>query len=575
MTFVNIEINQDQAADVGKFEAENLSKGVSLHWLQNGFLSELKTRGKDEKSTIRDIEDLTKESGIFRAKGEQVTCAIGGSYGVSYIDCLFGEDNVGPTSIVVVHSFEWGNTVGDILDTIAEYCEREKLDPKRFYVWMDFLCTNLQRLVETKDTKNWNQQKQFEAAVGKIKAICDKSEELKVLALMSPWHSPVLLNHVWSIYEMYHYVNYADRDVVKFAMPPEERNNMIRSAVFNEDGLNQLLTMVNEIDVAKIGEVQGHDSSETEAILGLIRIGPGIEEVNNWIKDWSLDCLVGEICGVQTIVTEEDIDRLCSQVAPIMMQNGSYNQAYHLFKKSLGIREKKGDKEAAHIASMFQNIGIVLQKMDEFDESMTYLKRALMVLKEKHGLYHIDTAECYKSIGDVHFALEDFEKALETYQMCQSLEEKVCGINHSRTATAYHNVGKVLNAAGRADESLVYFQQALTIREDIHGNNNVDVAATYIGIGGAFTDKNDHDEALKYYISALAIYEAIYGDKDAETAACCNSIAMAYCDRHDYEMSLPFFERTIKIYEETLGKSHPYTEVARDSYEEVRKLHEI
>lgn len=91
MTFVNIEKNQDQAADVGKFEAENLFKGVSLHWLQNGFLSELKTRGKDEKSTIRDIEDLTKESGIFRAKGEQVTCAIGGSYGASYIDCLFGE----------------------------------------------------------------------------------------------------------------------------------------------------------------------------------------------------------------------------------------------------------------------------------------------------------------------------------------------------------------------------------------------------------------------------------------------------------------------------------------------------
>ena len=65
------------------------------------------------------------------------------------------------------------------------------MDPKRFYVWMDFLCTNLQRLVETKDTKNWNQQKQFEAAVGKIKAICDKSEELKVLALMRYVKNPI------------------------------------------------------------------------------------------------------------------------------------------------------------------------------------------------------------------------------------------------------------------------------------------------------------------------------------------------------------------------------------------------
>ena len=105
------------------------------------------------------------------------------------------------------------------------------------------------------------------------------------------------------------------------------------SEAFNEDGLNQLLNMVNNIDVAKINKKQR--DSEEEAVLDLIRAGPGIEEVNGWVKDWVQDCLVDEICGEQKIVSMEDVDRLCSQVAPILMQSGGYNQAFRLFQKSL------------------------------------------------------------------------------------------------------------------------------------------------------------------------------------------------------------------------------------------------
>ena len=560
MTYVHISKTTNQA---------NISRGVSLHWLKHGFMSELKSNGKDEKSTVKDLDDLKKDSGIIRQKGQNITCPVDGNYGTSYVDRLVGQDNVGPTTILLLHSHAWKNTVGDILDTISEHCESENLDPKSMYIWIDFLCSNLNRIAELKRIKSWKPPEQFENTVGKLKSICGKAKDVKILTCMSPWHNIILLTNIWSIYEMYHYVNYADDDEidVKFVMPHEEKKNMIRSAVFNEDGLNQLLNMVNNIGVAKINKKQR--DSEEEAVLDLIRAGPGIEEVNGWVKDWVQDCLVDEICGEQKIVSMEDVDRLCSQVAPILMQSGGYNQAFRLFQKSLSIREKN-EENAHRKATVCQNIGIVLQKMDELDESLTYLKKAIILLKKEHGIYHVDTADCYNSIGDVHHALDDFERSLEMYQMAQSIEEKLHGMNHSRTAKAFHNIGKVMNAAQRPDEALVYFQQALAIHEGIHGRNNVDIAETYRSIASAFTNKDEHGEAILNYKNALAIYEEIFGDTDAETAACCNSLAMAYCDRHDYELSWPYFERSIKIYEEVLGKSHPHTQVARESYEEVK-----
>lgn len=110
------------------------------------------------------------------------------------------------------------------------------------------------------------------------------------------------------------------------------------------------------------------------------------------------------------------------------------------------------------------------------------------------------------------------------------------------------------------------------IREDIHGRNSLDVAETYCCIASACTNKDEHGEAIDNYKSALAIYDDLFGDTDAKTASCCNSLAMVYCDRHDYERSWPYFERSIKIYEEVLGKTHPHTKVARQSYEEVKKM---
>ena len=548
-------------------------KGISVFWLQTTFLIEVKVYGKDKTSSLRELEDLNDEPGMIRQKGENITCPRDRNFGTAYADCLVGEENVGEANIVILHSRSWGNTVGDLVDTLVDYCAREELDPKRTYVWIDILCNNLHRIVKRKSTGKWKAADAFEDTLQRTRMMCKK--DVKILACISPWYKPHFLNSVLNIYETYLYMNSSEEcDLdVSFAMPPEERTNMIRSAIFNTDGLNQLLDMLAELDIEKIGKVED-DSAESRIILDMIRKGPGIQEVNNWVKDWVQDCIVDEICqeSCTKIISEEDIDDLCNRIAPVLIHHGSYKQAYRLLQKSFSIHEKQAsDEESEKLASLSHSIGVVLQNMNELDESMTFLKKALIYRKKK-GLYNVDTADCYQDIGDVHFALENFDKALEMYQMAKIIEEKVNGVNHTRTALAFHSVGKVLNATRRPDEALVYLQQALAIREEIHGRSHVEIAASYRSIASAFTEKDEHDDALVYYKSALRIYEKIYGSNHAETAACCNDIAMVYTDRKEFFESIPYFEKAVEAYEYALGKSHPHTEVARESYREVKRI---
>jgi FOG: TPR repeat len=553
-------------------------KGVSVHWLQTGFMKEVERYGGNENSTVQSIENLKEaDNGVIRQKGANITCPIDCNFGACYKDCLVGEDNVGPASIVFLHSYTWNSTVSDVVDSLSDYCSSKGLDPKRTYIWMDIFCTNLHRIADNKHNGRWHASEEFQKAIIQTREMCQK-HRTKLLVLMSPWYKPTIASSIWDIYQIYLLMNgeESSRTNVVFLMPREEKNNLIRASVFETTSVISVLTnLLVQTNVEKLAKKKLFDN---EDILELIQCGPGVKEVNNWLKDVIGDVYVDIFCSQDAtkIVSEKEIDEVCNQLGPLMMQNGNFNQALRLFQKSLSLREISKEPDGSYgnplqIASVMQNIGIILQNMDELEESLTYLKKALILREKKIGLYNSDTSDSYNSIGDVYFALEAHEEALEMYNMGLSIEKKIHGVNHSRTATAFLNVGKVLNAIGHSDEALANLQQSLTIRQEILGEDSVDVATTYECIAAGLSRIGDHEEALLKYKKALAIHESLHSEGE-KIANICNNIAMAYCDNEDYNKSLLYFERAIELYRKLLGENHPHTEIAKQSYGDVLSM---
>eukprot|EP00979_Chaetoceros_neogracilis_P012157 scaffold3140_cov231-Chaetoceros_neogracile.AAC.3 len=499
----------------------NVFKGISIHWLLTGFQQDLKKFGKNNKSTIRSLEDVRiAENGMIRHKGANITCPHDCDFGAAYCDCIVGKDNVGSANMLFLHSHNWSNTIGDVVQTLSDHCTSKNLDPKRCYVWIDFLCVNLHRVASSMQNGKWNASEEFQKTVLNVREICANKEEqvkVNVLVLMSPWSKPSLLNNLWTIYEMYLYINCDDDDAIelKFGMSLEERTSMIRSVVADPDLLLELTQQLKSLNVETIDYIND-DVSERNAILGMIKDGPGNKEVENWARYFLENGLVDEIC--------------------------------------------------ADFAGT--NIGLVLQSMDELEESLVYLKKALLLREVKLGIYCCETSDSYNSVGDVYFALEIFDQGMEMYKVSLLIEKKLHGINHSRTATSFNNLGKIYDIMGNSDEAMAYLMQALAIREEILGKHSPDVAASYSCIAAAHSRTGDLHEALANYKNALAIHEILHGG-DLETAALLNNIAMAHCDKEEYKESLPYFERAIQIYGDVVGENHSHTQVTTQSYSDV------
>ena len=81
----------------------------------------MKEAGKDETSSIYDIEDLRKKTdfGVIRSKGATILCPRDNKIGAAYVDCLKGKDNVGPANRML--SYVWAYTVGDIVTCLETY----------------------------------------------------------------------------------------------------------------------------------------------------------------------------------------------------------------------------------------------------------------------------------------------------------------------------------------------------------------------------------------------------------------------------------------------------------------------
>ena len=129
--------------------------GVSVHWICTGLLKEIQDAGYDPTtSRIHDIESLSPKSvSIIRKKGQDVISPMDGRMGASYVHCLLDRNNnnadhVGKANYLL--SYTWNYFVEDIITTLTEYCHKQQLNPKRTYIWIDCLCINQHRVLESK-----------------------------------------------------------------------------------------------------------------------------------------------------------------------------------------------------------------------------------------------------------------------------------------------------------------------------------------------------------------------------------------------------------------------------------------
>ncbi|CAB9517275.1 Hydra magnipapillata [Seminavis robusta] len=227
-------------------------------------------------------------------------------------------------------------------------------------------------------------------------------------------------------------------------------------------------------------------------------------------------------------------------------------------KKLLPLDWKYWEKITRVVATTYNNMGVVLESMGDYDGALEKHKQALAIRLSALGriilMLHLPTTTlvlCWR-IGDNEGALSKYEEAL-------ALTLSALGKDHPDVATTYNSIGFVLYDMDDFEGALSKHKEALAIQLLVLGKDHPDVAQSYDNMGGVLEEMDENEGALSKYEEALAVRSSALGKDHADVAISYHKIGAALFSMGHYEDSLLKFQECLAIREPMLGLEHPET----------------
>jgi len=171
-------------------------------------------------------------------------------------------------------SYTWSYTLGEVVDSLTEYCSSRSLNPRKTYVWICFLCINQHRVQEAVDAGETVPFEQFaEEFSHRVRSIGH------ILALIGSWREPKYVTRAWCIYELY--VAIAEGCRLEIIMPSVQSQDFLKALHGDEKDCEE---MWHSIQSANVEKAEASIASDKENILRLVEQGPGVATLNQTVR---------------------------------------------------------------------------------------------------------------------------------------------------------------------------------------------------------------------------------------------------------------------------------------------------
>lgn len=149
---------------------------------------------------------------------------------------------------------------------------------------------------------------------------------------------------------------------------------------------------------------------------------------------------------------------------------GDFAQAMRFYRQAVQIYEKLLSPEDYRWAGLYNNMSILLEKMDENEEAADCAKKALAVI-EKQEAGDAQTATTLTNLALICFKLSKNEEAKEYLSRAITLFEKDAAEPNEHYSGALAGIGEACFRDGNYEESLTYYERALEDVKRHYGEN--------------------------------------------------------------------------------------------------------
>ena len=187
--------------------------------------------------------------------------------------------------------------------------------------------------------------------------------------------------------------------------------------------------------------------------------------------------------------------------------NAEYEKALEHTNKALSNLEKTNE-DYLFLASVYNNLGLIYERLDKDIESINYYNKSLALYKRNIELNKIYIASIYINLGFVHQKKEDYTGAKSLYEMGLKYLNKNSNsiLDQYGLARIYNNYGVIEFNKSNLENALIHYKKAKSLLVDILPIEHPELAMLYYNFGLVYYEKNNSKIAKEYYNKALSIF---------------------------------------------------------------------
>ena len=149
---------------------------------------------------------------------------------------------------------------------------------------------------------------------------------------------------------------------------------------------------------------------------------------------------------------------------------GRYEEALADYRRALEIYQRDLPKDDYRLAGLYNNISILLEKLDENEKAALFLHKAIQIV-EKQPQSRLELATSRTNLALIELKLNHLEEAKKLLDLaCRAFEEDG-GITDSHYSAALAGLGEVCYRQGGLERALGYYEHALFEVEKHFGRN--------------------------------------------------------------------------------------------------------
>ena len=237
------------------------------------------------------------------------------------------------------------------------------------------------------------------------------------------------------------------------------------------------------------------------------------------------------VSSLQQAQEEEDYAAyisICNEMIGFYRSISAFEKAYVAAEDVLLLMEELQLDHSEHFATTLLNTATAYRAAGDYTQALRYYRQALQIYD---GLLQSDDyrfAGLYNNMSILLEKMEENEEAISYAEKALAIIEKLEG-GEMETATTLTNLALIYFKVSKPEKAKELLEQALALFEKSGENTDAHYSGALAGVGEAYYHMQDYENALKYYEKALTEVQKHFGENMSYAVLCENCAAV--CER--------------------------------------------